>query len=104
MLLKLNGVISRYNRYLISKKQSRYHMKTFHQTTRSMLYMVWDIWKIFFELCNTIPGQMLSDIEEIKVLGAYLHYSLIKVALFMYRGGSAHTYRLCWCVYVHVSV
>ena len=47
---------------------------------------------------------MLSDIEEIKVLGAYLHYSLIKVALSMDRGGSTRTYRLCWCVCVHVSV
>ena len=47
---------------------------------------------------------MLSDIEEKKVLGAYLHYSLIKVALSMDRGGSARTYRLCWCVCVHVCL
>ena len=47
---------------------------------------------------------MLSDIEEIKVLGAYLHYSLIKVTFSMDRGDSARTYSLCWCVRVHVSV
>ena len=49
-------VSSRYNRYPVSGKQSRYHMKTFHQTTRSMLYIFWNICKIFFKLCNTIPG------------------------------------------------
>ena len=49
-------------------------------------------------------GQMLSDIEEIYVLGTYIHYSLIKVALSMDRGGSARTYRLCWCVCVHVCL
>ena len=46
-------------------------MKTFHQTTRSMLYIFWNIWKIFFSYAIPFLGQMLSDIKEIKVLGAY---------------------------------
>ena len=47
-------------------------MKTFHQTTRSMLYIFWNIWKIFKEIKVPFLGQMLSDIKEIKVLGAYI--------------------------------
>ena len=65
--------ISRCNRYPVSGKQSKYHIKTFHQTTRSMLYIFWNICKIFFKLCNTIPGPNVhSDMEEIKVLGALI--------------------------------
>ena len=79
-------------------------MKTFHQTTRSICTWYGTFGRYSLNYAIPFLGQMLSDIEEKKVLGAYLHYSLIKVALSMDRGGSARTYRLCWCVCVHVSV
>ena len=36
--------------------QSIEHVQTFRQTARSMLYVLWNSWKIFLKLCDAISG------------------------------------------------
>lgn len=47
--------------------QSPYHMKTFHQTAQSMMYVFYSIWKIFFKYAIPFLGQIFSNIEKVKV-------------------------------------